>query len=315
MKSWSDDYLANMSLAAEKLAHTRAARLAKPTAATLVLTHGIGGFLPHPDLASLFSGNAILDNVEPEAEEQESAPTTPTRRPSDHLASELGGLNIDTPFEQARNAQTVSDLGLDTPLPGLDTLPLSELGRDAPETPNPPTPFPWLATPTPRHSSLPPGAHSPSSDASHFPELPSSTPRRPRKRADRISVLGSVAEEAEDYQDLYPDDDGMGGGIDAFEYFGAAGGMQTQDVDSQWVEGAMQRESVAFLEYVRREINEKVERGEEGGSVRFDELVREERDSVVVAAQGLAHVLLLATRGRVGLRQAEAYGPIDVWVA
>ena len=103
MKSWSDNYLDNMSLASQRLANLKHAREAKPLATSLVLTQGINGPLIHPDLAALFSGAAILSHlggVTPEpVEPVEPAQPEEARdiRASSHLASDLGHLDINAP--------------------------------------------------------------------------------------------------------------------------------------------------------------------------------------------------------------------------
>jgi hypothetical protein len=121
------------------------------------------------------------------------------------------------------------------------------------------------------------------------------------------------------------------GGLDEFEIFGAAAGVDTQTAGtSQWVKEALDRESNNFFEYVKNTISEKL--GDELGveddrlgveefgekSVTFEELFVPDNNSRIVAAQAFYHVLCLATKNRVWVRQAvdemEPYGEIRIGV-
>lgn len=317
MKSWSDNYLENMTEAAARNAHPKAARQAKSTANTLVLEHGIGGALVSPALAELFSGQAILSRIA-----EKTAPTTD--QPGSTAEEQARGV-------RGATASITSDLrGLDLGPGTLADLPgdiPSELGRDAEATGLDQTtnPFPWLQTPSRTAHFSPGGPGTASSDPNTpFPELPLSSkrpsPRIPastRRGRERMSVLHSVAEEAEL---CFPAGAPSSPGFDAFEFFGPAADAATQDVGSKaWLDAQLEKESMAFLEYVHQAVEGKVLQQEEMGevaegvhTVEFEELVRPERDARMVAAQGLGHVLLLATRGRVYVSQEVPFGEIQI---
>ncbi|KAI9709951.1 MAG: hypothetical protein M1820_003029 [Bogoriella megaspora] len=107
---------------------------------------------------------------------------------------------------------------------------------------------------------------------------------------------------------------------------------QIVTAQSQGVRGALDAESGNFLEFVRAgvegrkrvggeegegEVEEMEGEGEEGEEVveiLFEELLPPERNTRLVAASGLLHVLSLATRGMVSVRQEEAFGEIAIGV-
>ena len=101
-----------------------------------------------------------------------------------------------------------------------------------------------------------------------------------------------------------------------FQRFGPAAGVSTQTAgESQWVRGAMNKESMNFLEFVKAEVGRRVgdedEDGEHGNMMLFSDLLPPREHSRVVAAQAFLHVLVLASRGLVDARQQERG---DIWV-
>ncbi|RDW92560.1 hypothetical protein BP5796_01954 [Coleophoma crateriformis] len=104
-----------------------------------------------------------------------------------------------------------------------------------------------------------------------------------------------------------------------FELFGTAAGVDTQTAaSSQWMRSALDNESNNFFEYVRNSILEKSDHlaidededelqaaGEEAYYVSFEELFHPIQNSKVVAAQAFYHVLNLATRRRIWVKQLE----------
>ena len=101
-----------------------------------------------------------------------------------------------------------------------------------------------------------------------------------------------------------------------FQLFGPAAGVSTQTAEgSQWVRGAMNKESSNFLEFVKAEVGRRLvgedEDGERGNMMLFRDLLPPREHSRVVAAQAFLHVLVLASRRLVDVRQQEKG---DIWV-
>ncbi len=106
-----------------------------------------------------------------------------------------------------------------------------------------------------------------------------------------------------------------------FQLYGAAGAVSTQvAAESQWMRATLDQESGNFLDFVTSEITGRpVAPGEEEGtpghrreSVLFEELLPPFQHTKIVAAQALHHVLALATKGLIHVRQDVAYGPITL---
>ena len=108
--------------------------------------------------------------------------------------------------------------------------------------------------------------------------------------------------------------------------YGPAAGVSTQQAaESQWMRATLDQESNNFLEFVKTEIGAKplpaaVEEDELAGETRrvsnmlFEELLPPEKHTKTVAAQGLHHVLALASKGLLRVQQEEFYGPIELEV-
>ena len=110
---------------------------------------------------------------------------------------------------------------------------------------------------------------------------------------------------------------GMGVGSDdaAFEEFelGGGGGGGGAVVFEGGREEVVGEESGRFLEFVRGMVEGEEGEGEgEGGEIAFGVLLPPGGHVRTVAAQGFAHLLLLASRGLVGVRQEEGVG--EIWV-
>ena len=107
-----------------------------------------------------------------------------------------------------------------------------------------------------------------------------------------------------------------------FQLYGPGAAVDTQTAQqSQWVAKALDTEAHNFLAFVTAEIDAKVAAGgwgeedeDGGGRVTFEEMLPPEQHSKVVAAQGLLHVLSLATKGLIEVRQEEAFGEIEIGV-
>ena len=111
-------------------------------------------------------------------------------------------------------------------------------------------------------------------------------------------------------------------GIDDFELYGPAAQVDTQTAaQSQWQRAALDSESNNFLAFVQTaiaeadEAREKAVPGDEeaeqvSGSVEFETLLPPEKNTRIVAAQGLLHVLALGTKNLLRVEQEETFGPI-----
>ena len=137
---------------------------------------------------------------------------------------------------------------------------------------------------------------------------------------------------AGDDQPAFPTSDiGAFGGFETFgegEFepygSGAAVDMQTAAA-SQWMRGALDAENGNFLEFVKTGIRGQIQDEElylregeevptEDVQVKFDALLPPERNTRLVAAAGLLHVLSLATRGLLNVKQEEAFGEIGIGI-
>jgi meiotic recombination protein REC8 len=108
-----------------------------------------------------------------------------------------------------------------------------------------------------------------------------------------------------------------------FELHGPAARVSTQQADnSQWLANTLEDEANNFFAFLQAEIQQR-KGGEleddaghgyvdEKGVVTFEELLPPDRNSAVVAAQGLLHVLTLVTRGAVMVVQEENFGKINM---
>ena len=157
------------------------------------------------------------------------------------------------------------------------------------------------------------------------------------RRASRIpSASPLVGRGRERYSSLelpiHEDDDGVQVGhlgssdhaMDDFQLYGPAAAVDTQTAaDSQWIEATLDHEAHNFLGFVRTQIeaipapadeeeDELTSTGRPKGSVTFEELLPPTQHSKLVAAQALHHVLALATKGLLIIRQEEPYGSIDL---
>ena len=133
---------------------------------------------------------------------------------------------------------------------------------------------------------------------------------------------GAVGGNDDDFQ--LPGSQGGMEGVEEFELFGPAAGVDTQTAElSQWQRTVLNGEGMHFLEFVQtgiQEMDERRDQAEPGdeddlalqGSIEFDVLLPPERHSCVVAAQALLHVLALGTRNLLAVEQDEAFGPITL---
>ena len=119
-----------------------------------------------------------------------------------------------------------------------------------------------------------------------------------------------------------------------FQLHGPAAGVSTQQANnSQWLASTLEDEANNFFAFLQAEIDrrqplaaeEQLEleedvdvdidvHGTRKQTVTFDDLLPPDRNSAVVAAQGLLHVLTLVTRGAVNVNQEEDFGEIEMSV-
>lgn len=114
---------------------------------------------------------------------------------------------------------------------------------------------------------------------------------------------------------------------DDFQIYGPAANVDTQDAaQSQWLRSTLDAESNNFLEFIRTEVSHKataVAAAQEvendfpsiaaaPTSVLFEELLPPTKNTKIVGAQALLHVLALATKGLIEVEQQEDYGPINL---
>lgn len=99
---------------------------------------------------------------------------------------------------------------------------------------------------------------------------------------------------------------------DDFQLYGPAAAVSTQQAaESQWVRAALDSEANNFLGFVA----ERLESDSEKNEVTFGELLPPNQNRAIVAAQGLLHVLSLATKGLILVNQPEAFGDITISVS
>lgn len=116
------------------------------------------------------------------------------------------------------------------------------------------------------------------------------------------------------------DDEGVIAGMDDdFEQYGPAANVDTQTAQtSQWMRKALEDESLNFLGFVENVLqrvanddNEiELQAGEPMDEVSMDELLPPEKNSAIVGAQALLHILTLVTKGMLAVKQGDPFGEI-----
>ena len=167
-------------------------------------------------------------------------------------------------------------------------------------------------------SSLPGvGGAAPSSLDRRASRIPSASPLDSRGRG-RYSSLELPPHEDEDEL--------LGGrlnsgdqALDDFQLYGPAAAVDTQIA----AQSTLNQEAHNFLEFLKTEIsaipaptNEDEDElsgdGQPRTSVQFEQLLPPARHTRVVASQALHHILALATKSLINVKQMEAFGPIDL---
>lgn len=99
---------------------------------------------------------------------------------------------------------------------------------------------------------------------------------------------------------------------DDFQLYGPAAAVSTQEAaESQWVRAALDSEANNFLGFLAERLDDDSEKDE----VTFEELLPSGQNRPIVAAQGLLHVLSLATKGLITVDQPQAFGDITIGMA
>ena len=171
-------------------------------------------------------------------------------------------------------------------------------------------------------SSLPPVGAGPGSVGRRTSRIPSASPLVARGRQ-RYSSLEIPPGE---------DDDELLGGrnisddqvLEDFQLYGPAAAVDTQTAgQSQWMRATLNQEANNFLDFVKAAIttlpaeasddeDELSRDGPSKSSVPFERLLPPGQHSRIVAAQALHHLLALATKGLITVRQDSSYGSIDL---
>lgn len=346
-KGWSEHYIARV-VEARGLHHQVTAAQAKKNAYNLTFGMGVMGIgvlntipgMNHP-LAQFFAGDElkaiVMGDVDVAAEEQDEEHARSSRRRS---ASDAFGEDDDVFVERQvrpRTAEPESE--------GQDP----QLGRSAPEQDGQviDDPMMMFGDDLPEIGREHPGSamsdHHRSSNAPwNRPSsvIPSSVRSQRGREAgvhgvENSPLVGRGSILADDPR--FNEGDVMSFGYDGLEHnandaanehsslseFGAAAEASTQEANtSQFMRNALDREGRNFLGFVERVAVERGDQDKEEENrrwVEFDSLFEEQDLTRPVAAQAFLHVLALATKGQItvkqeGIEEKVAYGNIYVGV-
>jgi meiotic recombination protein REC8, fungi type len=155
----------------------------------------------------------------------------------------------------------------------------------------------------------------------------------PLPLSQRISIISTPDRERLATSGAFGEDDEMlgaelpavGDESDEFQFFGPAATVGTQTAaQSQWVAAALDSESKNFLDFMDAQMQAQApavaeEEGEAGESRRpratLEGLLPPQEHSRAVAAQAFLHVLTLASKSLVTVRQEEGFGDIELVIA
>lgn len=137
----------------------------------------------------------------------------------------------------------------------------------------------------------------------------------PRLSNLEISDDRRLSSQDDDYADLYYNvDDNIDGGD--FQFYGPAATVDTQTAaQSQWITSILEDEAYNFLDFVHTKIKENPTLEDIKSTtdhITFHDLLPPIKNTKVVGAQGLLHVLALATKGLIEVNQIEPYGVIEI---
>lgn len=348
-KGWSENYIARVE-EARNVHHQVTAAQARKNAYNLTFGMGVMGIgvlntipgLEHP-LAQFFAGDElksiVMGDVEAGVEEEDEEQARSRRRRS---ASDAFREEEDDVFDErrvrprtdeaqaeeqdpqvGRNAEENDGQVIDDPMLMFgDELP--EIGREQPgsamsdhrRSSNAPWNRPSSLIPSSIRSQKGREAGSHAVEGSPLVGRGSILPNDPRfNDADMMSfgydgIDRNMNDAAQDHSSL--------------SEFGAAAGVGTQEANtSQFMRNALDREGRNFLGFVERVAVERGEQDEEEENrrwVEFDSLFEQQDQTRPVAAQAFLHVLTLATKGQIkvkqeGIKEKVAYGEIRIGVA
>ena len=169
--------------------------------------------------------------------------------------------------------------------------------------------------------------------------------RPPDRHASRLLSSSPLGDRGAALRDV-PMSDGPSGSLEgladleneSFQLHGPAAGVGTQtQAQSQWIEATLDREASNFLGFLQEKIEllptrrtdvaggetDQMEEDELATTpekwakkkmVVFEELLPPQQHTSVVAAQALLHVLSLATKGLVDVKQEQAFGDIGIGI-
>jgi meiotic recombination protein REC8, fungi type len=343
---WTNDYLANMDAANRQKQQYRAAAQGRRNAAFWILGQGIGGVQadfgddPHPHPLAVFSGQTLLDAL---AGAQSPSPSGSKRVRSGSRDDErrVRPRADDEQGDVARgDADGDGDVMMGFDDDGIvmqgdnDAMPMEEVGRRAGSAlPEHASIMPWSssrpgsAVPLPfgsagfgMSSSVDGGPAGSLVRGGRGSRLASTSPLM-GKGYPRLPSLGFGEESDPAGQQLQAELD-MEGGTDDFEQFGPAAAVDTQTAQqSQWMRATLENEAMNFLGFVVTQISDRrlarLEAGEgwRRRSIVMDELLPPEKNSAIVGAQALLHVLSLTTKGWLVVGQQEPFGDIVLEVS
>ena len=162
---------------------------------------------------------------------------------------------------------------------------------------------------------------------------PSSIDRRTSRIPSASPLVGRGRERYSSLElPIHEDDDDLLSGrlassdhaLDEFQQYGPAAAVDTQTAaDTQWMKATLNQEAQHFLDFVKAHIrtipasadedeDEISGTGQPKDSVLFEDLLPPMQHSKQVASQALHHILALATKGILEVKQNEPYGPIDL---
>ncbi|KAL8773469.1 MAG: hypothetical protein Q9209_001573 [Squamulea sp. 1 TL-2023] len=349
LAQWNNDYLANMETAKKAKLQHKATTIAKQNAAAWVFGAGIGGVglgmgasKPKGPLAETFAGDALM-----QALTGDPGPAVGKKR--SRTEDEVEGSESEE--RRVRMREGEEELGRDAGvqledddtmnLPGSEAI---EIGRHEVPVLEDSMQFPWNRSASARDSRQgsigrgPPfgssigGFGTSGGRPSSLPNIGDlgSMDRRASRMTSASPLVGRGPERYSDLEIPQFDENELLGGPstpvagDDFQLHGPAAGVDTQTAaTSQWMRAALDTESNNFLEFVKTELSGRAARADEandelpGGiiapkSVSFAELLPPAQNTKIVAAQALLHILALATKGMLKVKQKEDYGPIDL---
>ncbi len=172
-------------------------------------------------------------------------------------------------------------------------------------------------------SSLPGiGGAAPSSLDRRASRIPSASPLDSRGRERYSSLEAPPHEDDDELVDGHLNSSDQA--LDDFQLYGPAAAVDTQTaVQSQWIKATLEQEAHNFLEFVKNEISvvpaptdededELSGDGQPTTSVLFEQLLPPAQHTKVVASQALHHILALASKNLINVKQMKAFGPIDL---